>query len=89
MTSTNELFWIRGTLVPKLFRRWARERSIFRDKHLDAGYAAHCLFTGKFGDSSLKPYHLSTMVIPKRQLFEHSFDIPARKTRRQLSILST
>ena len=56
MTSTNELLWIRGALESKLFRRWDRERGMFRDNHLDAGYAAHRLFTEKFGDPTLKPY---------------------------------
>ena len=44
----------------KLFRRWGKERGMFRDNHFDNGYAAHRLFTEMFGDSTLKPYRLST-----------------------------
>ena len=36
---------------------------MFRDNHLDAGWAAHRLFTEKFGDPTLKPYRLSTSGI--------------------------
>ena len=60
MTSTNELLWIRGTMELKLSRRWGKERGMFRDNHFDNGYAAHRFFTEKFGDSTLKPYRLST-----------------------------
>ena len=44
----------------KLSRRWGKERGMFRDNHFDNGYAAHRFFTEKFGDSTLKPYRLST-----------------------------
>ena len=38
----------------KLFRRWGKERGMFRDDHFDNGYAAHRLFTEKFGDFTPK-----------------------------------
>ena len=46
-------------MEPKLFRRWGKERGMFRDDHFDNGYAAHRLFTEKFGDFTLKTYRLS------------------------------
>ena len=79
MTSTYELFWIRGALESNLFRCRARERGMFRDNHLDAGCAAHRLFTEKFGDPTLKPYRLSTSgifqaypTIPSEELKTHA-----------------
>ena len=41
-------------MEPKLFRHWGKERGMFRDDRFDNGYAAHRLFTEKFGDSTLK-----------------------------------
>ena len=55
-TSTDGLLWSRRAIEPRLFSRWARVRGMFRDNHLEAGCAAHHLFTEDFGGPTLKPY---------------------------------